>query len=93
MFEIKLCEYNVALKVYTKLLEIQLKKHGPLHESIGSTYLKIATVLRKQGRENDAMTVFRESLDTFRKTIGEDSTQVATVCIKLAHFAAAPGES
>ncbi|CAJ1969452.1 unnamed protein product [Cylindrotheca closterium] len=85
LFEIKLCEYHLALKVYTKLLEIQMRKYGPLHESIGSAYLKIATVLRKQGKEDDAIAVFRESLNAFRNLIGEDSIQVATVCIKLAH--------
>ncbi|KAL3944605.1 MAG: hypothetical protein SGBAC_001317 [Bacillariaceae sp.] len=85
LFAIKLSEYELALKVYAKLLVIQLGNHGPLHESIGSTYLKIATVLRKQGREDDAIAVFRKSLDIFRQTIGEDRLQVATVCIKLAH--------
>lgn len=85
LFEVVLSEYQLALKVYAKLLEIRLGKHGALHESIGAAYLKFATVLRKQGRENDVIAVFRESLDVYLKTVGEDCLPVATVCMKLAH--------
>ncbi|CAJ1945027.1 unnamed protein product [Cylindrotheca closterium] len=79
LFEDQLCEYEWALKVHRRLLEIRKMKFGEEHSSLADSYHNMGGVLRRQGRLEDAMAIYEKSLkiNTEKNLIEGEQSSVA----------------
>lgn len=77
LFWHQLCEYHWALRVYGRLVEVQLERYGEEHNSLGETYHSVGMVLQKRGNFKDAMKVFERSAEIKKASLGNDHPSVA----------------
>lgn len=72
LFRLHLNEFNLALRVYGKLLSFQLENYkDPRHVEIGRTFDRIGTVLMKQGKFDSAMILYRHAFEIKKVALGD----------------------
>ncbi|CAJ1946549.1 unnamed protein product [Cylindrotheca closterium] len=73
LFRLHLNEFDLAVRVYGKLLSIQLDKYNGdnRHVQIGYTYDRIASVLIKQGKFDEAMILHHHAYEIKKVALGE----------------------
>jgi tetratricopeptide (TPR) repeat protein len=71
LFEKQLCEYDWALRVYGKLVELQSANLGANHPLTGGLYSNIADVLQSKGSMEESLNMYRKSLDICLRSLGE----------------------
>jgi tetratricopeptide (TPR) repeat protein len=78
------CQYNLSLRAYDKLLEIQLTTSGT-NESldVGETCQGIGWVMYKQGRLDAAISMYEKAIESFKSIVGEEHPAVAGVYHKI----------
>ncbi|CAJ1961307.1 unnamed protein product [Cylindrotheca closterium] len=83
LFWHQLCEYNWALRVYRRMLDIQLEVSGAT-DSSAKTYLKIAMLLTEKGNLDEAWELCKACLQLRRHIDGEENAAFAEVYIQMA---------
>ena len=60
-----------------KVLDINLKVHGPNHLEVAQTKVNIANVLQQQGQLQPALEKYNEALPVLEATLGREHLDVA----------------
>lgn len=72
LFREYLCEYNVAFRVYCRLLQVQIEQYGEVHVTVASTYYRMARVLAEQGLLDEALKLYKVALRMHKQLHGKD---------------------
>ncbi|KAL3930054.1 MAG: hypothetical protein SGBAC_011936 [Bacillariaceae sp.] len=84
LFRDQLCEYQWAFRVFVRLFEIQKDRYGTRHQTIAQAYIDIAMVLKERGKLEEAMLLYKESLDIYGTAYGNQHLTVADVYLNMA---------
>ena len=75
---VKSGQYNKALDLYQKCLDIELKTLGAEHPAVATSYNNIGMVWRIKGEYAKALEFYQKCLDIRLKTLGAEHPDVAT---------------
>jgi len=70
-------DYNEALEVYHKALDIAKKVHGLEHPNTAITYNNIATVYYNQGKYENALELYQKTLEIKERVVGMEHPSTA----------------
>ena len=73
----RFADYNLALEYYQKSLEINLKVHGELHQSVGTNYNSLGLLLKIKGEPEKALEYYTLSIKIKEQLYGENHPGVA----------------
>ncbi|CAJ1945284.1 unnamed protein product [Cylindrotheca closterium] len=77
LFRDQLCEYDWALRVSRKLLDLRLNTYGNCHSLVSSSLKSIAGLQLLQDRPEDALRFYKRNLEIDKKLFGQNHLSVA----------------
>lgn len=78
MFDRQLCEYDWALRVYGKLVEVQTRNLWATHPLMAGLYSNIADILQSKGSLEESLNTYEQSLEICLRSIGTRHRAVVT---------------
>lgn len=82
LFDIHLCEWNLALRGYIKLAKLRRDKYGEEHELVADPYSAKAAVLLKLGKQKDASIAFAVALQIYTRKLWAGSISKSLIRTK-----------
>ncbi|KAL3938835.1 MAG: hypothetical protein SGBAC_006336 [Bacillariaceae sp.] len=79
LFDIHLCEWNLALRGYIKLAKLRRDKYGEEHELVADPYSAKAAVLLKLGKQKDASIAFAKALGGEHLKVADSDEAISNV--------------
>jgi len=84
LFQDYMCEFDLSLVLFEKLLEIRLKKYGVEHADVGKTHHCIGIVLEEQGKLEEALEMYEMAMAIRVKALGKEHLDVGSTYNKIA---------
>ena len=84
LFHKNLCEYDAAIQIYQKLIELHSARHGPNHQFVAGTYSTIADIMQIQGKSDEALEIYDVSIRLCAKSLRVVHPAIASMLNNMA---------